>query len=485
MRLPRAIAVAVVVACQVGAATGAESGAARLQPASTAEVSVPAPAVGLEAIPDRIEALEASLGRHQASATEDAKSAAAAIAALGKEIVALREQVTAARPASGPDTHTAKALEQIQTRLGGLERLLVPGGNPAETAFPYPRLAAILAALAALLALIAIVAIFWARPGSRGGGGAVAAVPASVVKHLAEIQKTLEGLTPAPAAAGEASGGGAKIAADAASTLVQTTNALRTTVEKVARDNKALSELVGQFQAIGAGIQPAIDSLGARVAEIEQSRASLASEQQELERRRADAAARLEAEVAAKARAEQLVFEMTEKLRTAEAGLGRYEVVWPEAFHGNGPLEFSRERVLAAFGAGSIEAGALMTALIRWHIVRATGDKEREHWIEAADAVGRACQAFLAKDPAPGGESESLERAQLWTRAIKSPFEQAFPELKLNAVYPGDRFDTDRMEAVGSSTGGRQTVQRALSWSILEKTADSTRIVRRAQVITA
>ncbi|MGH8020674.1 MAG: hypothetical protein ACREIA_20800, partial [Opitutaceae bacterium] len=213
---------------------------------------------------------------------------------------------------------------------------------------------------------------------------------------------------------------------------------------------------------------------------------SLAEERATLERERAGMAARTEAGAAEKLRAEGEISAAAEKLRNAESHLAGYDALWPEAFHGNGPLADAKDHVIAALKEGRAEAGELYAALVRWHMVRAVAGKDRELWIAAADALGRASQAFLTKEPADGASAaEQLERAQLWTRAIKTPLEQAFPELKLNAVYAGDRFDTDRMEAVGSISGGRQTVHRALSWSILEKTAESTRVVRRAQVITA
>jgi hypothetical protein len=451
---------------------------------ATTVVTIPVPAghgaqtesslPGGAAVVQELEA-EALARQERTLAQERAEATARALADLQRDLQAIRTRLEAppTAPAAGasptaPDSHTARALENIQTRLGSLERLLVPGGNVADTAFPFPRTATILAGLAAALALVGIVSIFWARPGARGGS---ASVPGSVTKQLEEIRKALASLGPQPASSTPAASAGGIDAAG----LVQATNALRASAEKVAREHKDLAGLLEQFSQLGTSVQPALEALAARATEIEEARSALARERAEVEGKQAEIAAAATAGATA-----------SDRLREVEARLQLRDAVWPAPFVGDGPLPALRERVLVGIAEGRPEATAVLSALLRWHQLAAVGDKEREHWIEAVDAVGRASLAFLAKEPDPaGGAEEALERGQLWTRAFKTPLEQAFPELKLNAVYPGDRFDTDRMEATSSISGGRQTVHRALTWSILEKTAEATRIVRRAQVITA
>ncbi|MGH8020075.1 MAG: hypothetical protein ACREIA_17715, partial [Opitutaceae bacterium] len=320
------------------------------------EAAAPA-SVDLEPMVKQIAALEDSIAEARESTAKESAATAAALAELKEDLAALRERLVSSRAASGPDTHTAKALEQIQNRIGALERLLVPGGNSSDTAFPYPRIAAILSGVAALLALIAIVTNFWIRPGAGGRS----AVPGSVTRKLEEIHKAVGALGSGASGGGDGSGsfGGAKPAADAATTLVQATNALRATTEKTAREQKELSALVEQFQSVGSGLQPALDALGARVAEIEQARSSLAEERATLERERAGMAARAEAGAAEKLRADGEISAAAEKLRNAESRLAGYDALWPESFHGNGPLADAKDHVIAALKEGRAEAGEL------------------------------------------------------------------------------------------------------------------------------
>ncbi len=465
-----ALLLVLVTGSFVSIGRGAESGPAAPEekPAETA-----AAPVDLAPVVKQVGALETSIAEAREATAKESAATTAALAELKEDLAALRERLGPPRAASGAEAPQARRLDQIQDGIGELKRVL-----GASTAFQYPRLAAVLSGVAALLALIAIVAIFWIRPGSGGRS----AVPGSVTRKLEDIHKAVGAL----GSGASDSSGGAKPAADVAATLVQATNALRAATEKNAREQNELSALVEQFQSVGSGLQPALDALGARLAEIEQSRVALADERAALERDKADLAAYAEASATEKQRAAGEASATAEKLQTVESRLAAYDALWPEAFHGNGPLAAAKDRVVAALSAGRAEAGDLYAALVRWHMVRSLAEKDRDQWIDAADAVGRASQAFLAKEPADDATAaEQLERAQLWTRSIKTPLEQAFPELKLNAVYAGDRFDTDRMEAISSISGGRQTVHRALSWSILEKTPESTRVVRRAQVITA
>lgn len=469
MKAGRAFTLGIFVSSLVCGMWGAENQSGDDVPPTDSEptVEVPEPqGHDYSAVITEINNLNAAIYGLETKSQAASDALAAELADLKTALGEMRGQFDAATtPATapaGPDRHTSKALDDIQTRLGQLERVLVLGSDPGSTTWALPRLATILSGLAALLALVAIVGIFWIRPVGGNGG---TAIPGSVTRQLGEIHKAVSSISAAPALKDSAESDKA-----VAGTLAQTSSALRATTEKAEKVHAGLSAVAEKLADIGSTLQPTVESLGAQISELEKQRAT-AAEQDQANAGAVDAARE---EVAA----------LQARLKQAEGTSAAFDGFWPEPFRADGPLAPWKARLVEAFDEGSDEAGALLGALVNWRLVSRESEKERDKWVEAVDAVGRSCLAFLAKEPAPE-DADPIERAQVWTRSFKTLLEESFPTLKLSAVYPGDRFDTDRMEAVGSNSGGRQTVQRAVSWSIMEKTAESTQILRRAQVVTA
>ncbi len=429
----------------------------------------------LRAIQQDLAAVREAAGRSSATSSETGE----ALHAIQQDLAAVHEATKGlSRSTAAPGDPDAKRnQERILARLSALEGLLGSAGEADPTAFGYARLAMILSGLAAVLALGGIVSLVWLRPRTTGPGSA-----GSVERRLNEIRETLAKL---PLAAGTTKAEKAvRAGTEGAATPDPAAAALRSAAESSAREAKAVAAVVDQLRAMRASLQPAVDSMTQQAQELEERRAALAEEQAKLERAKGEMAAADHAQQKAAASAQQQAAEFAEKAQAVEARLAQYEQIWPEPLRNGGPLAATKETILAGLVAGQAEAAALAGALVTWHIVRADPQRERERWIDAAVGVGRACMAFVSAHPA-ASDAGNLEVAQGLTRMIKTPLEEAFPGLKLNAVYPGDRFDSDRMEAVSSVSGGRQSVRQALSWLVLEKSADATQVLRRAQVITA
>lgn len=128
------------------------------------------------------------------------------------------------------------------------------------------------------------------------------------------------------------------------------------------------------------------------------------------------------------------------------------------------------------------EARKLLSALIDWEATNNT--KDMQLMAQQTHILGKALFAWLRTQL--GEDSDrAIECIQTWTKAFKVLIEAQFSQLSLLAVYPDDRFDTDRMEAVRSMSSARITVQMPLSWLIVEKSESRERILHRAEVITA
>lgn len=443
----------------------------------------------LRRIESAVTALTGAMG-NQTGSTEKAHDASAK---LQEELSGLRSELkklpTLEQIAAGArDPDLRRRVDQIADEIGTIRRLVPAGEAEPESTWSDPqRLAMVFSGVAAAFALGAIISVLWMRPDRASVGLGVQRRLQELREEVTQLSAALKSTAPTAPAGGPA--------AESAAAIQKAVAALRSHAEATAREQATLAKSFARIEALGDRLQPAVDALDARLAEIAQARAALAGEREAFEaaRRSAEAAAtaRAEAETsAAKARAEadaaaqRAAAASAGQLRELEARLAEYDRLLPDAFSREGPLASWKSRVVVAAGSGRAEAASLLAALVRWQIVRHAPTRDRDRWLEAVDGVGRACHAYLATEPAEN-EAEILERLQGWTRAFKTPFEEAFPSLKLNAAYPGDRFDTDRMEAVSSISGGRQVVHHSLSWFILEKSGESTRVIRRAQVVTA
>lgn len=161
---------------------------------------------------------------------------------------------------------------------------------------------------------------------------------------------------------------------------------------------------------------------------------------------------------------------------------GLEEFLPPPLRHG-GRLASEGERLEAGATQANNAARCLAAALIEWE---ATTPTSRDSTLIAAQthAVGRRLFPYLRQLHGEDRDA-AIEGIQAWTKAFKTILEEKTPSLKLVAVYPEDRFDTDRMEAVRSVSTARLNISFPLSWLILERTDASERVLHRAEVITA
>lgn len=145
--------------------------------------------------------------------------------------------------------------------------------------------------------------------------------------------------------------------------------------------------------------------------------------------------------------------------------------------------------------------------LLRWHewwiLPSPKGEKEAA-WSELAaldrdlraggggcdDWAGRlrrvgevllaALAAGFADDPAA-----QMSGASAWLSVLNRRLASARIALRLGHVYPGQRFDSDAMEAVDSLSGNRFLVHAPLSWVVRDVSQPKARVALRARVITA
>lgn len=400
----------------------------------------------------------------------------ATLSAIRADLAALRASVERApAPAAPTDPESRRAQERIQARLVNLETVLNARDGSGGTALGYPRLSVILSGLAAALSLGAIISIVVLR--SRGGSGGLG----SVERRITEVRDLLAKAAPAK----PAENGSARGESESLSALGLATTALRASAESTQRGAKSLEGVAERLEAATSALQPVLDGISGQVRDLETRRAALAADLERIEQSRTQESAARETQQRLVREADEQRAALEKREQEMKARLDRYEAIWPSAFHDGGALDACKARLLGDLAQGHEQAAGVMRAIVAWHALQRREGRDREAWIESAQAVGRAGLAYLERCPPPEAGEVALEELQAWTRAIKSPLEEAFPSLKLTAVYPGDRFDSDRMEAVSSISGGRLTVRQALSWLVLEKTADSTRILRRAEVITA
>lgn len=152
----------------------------------------------------------------------------------------------------------------------------------------------------------------------------------------------------------------------------------------------------------------------------------------------------------------------------------------PAFFKDGGRLADSTAPLISAATEGDAGARQLIASLIDWQAQSASRDAAT-----AASLTHQLSRRILHYISARHGEDRDqlINAIQSWTKPFKTALEERFPNIKIIAVYPEDRFDTDRMEAQRSQSGGRLTVAMPLSWLIFERTENGERILHRAEVI--
>ncbi|MGF1448132.1 MAG: hypothetical protein ACFB20_01800 [Opitutales bacterium] len=154
----------------------------------------------------------------------------------------------------------------------------------------------------------------------------------------------------------------------------------------------------------------------------------------------------------------------------------------PAAFSPTGRLGSWRKALEAHVAEELHSATSLVETLEKWR--EANNSRDEHRVLEVTHQLGQ--RFFLYLDATQGDDPSSwIDPIQEWTKSFRIALEEAFPRFKLVAVYPQDRFDTDRMEVARGSASGRLSVKKPRSWMIVEKTDSGERVLRRAEVITA
>ncbi len=173
--------------------------------------------------------------------------------------------------------------------------------------------------------------------------------------------------------------------------------------------------------------------------------------------------------------------ESVETVETAEA-VHLDPARLPAAFSPTGRLGSWRKALEAHLAEELHSAVSLVESLEQWR--EANNSRDEHKVLEVTHQLGQ--RFFLYLDATQGDDPSSwIDPIQEWTKSFRIALEEAFPRLKLVAVYPQDRFDTDRMEVARGSGSGRLNVKKPRSWMIVEKTDKGERVLRRAEVVTA
>lgn len=233
--------------------------------------------------------------------------------------------------------------------------------------------------------------------------------------------------------------------------------------------SRFLEEIVEVGKTLRTRTEPVLAQMDERARELESraeqaraSEASLREEAERLESKRSELDARLSAE--------------------GEAS-GRIDALLPASLRTGGRLAAAQKPLVAALATDSSEARRFLRALAEWEDPTAHQPEEGGAGTpELVFTLGVRGHAFLNKH-LPTEEEAHLEIAEALLKHVREETARLCPHIEVKPVFPGDRFDTDRMESVGSGSGNRLTVRQALSWLILDRSGDQTKILHRARVI--
>ncbi|MGF1485115.1 MAG: hypothetical protein ACFBZ8_12210 [Opitutales bacterium] len=154
----------------------------------------------------------------------------------------------------------------------------------------------------------------------------------------------------------------------------------------------------------------------------------------------------------------------------------------PAAFSPTGRLSSWRKEIAGHVHEELPAANGLVEGLEQWR--EANNAREETRLVDATHELGKRFFSYL--EATRGSEpNDWIDAIQEWTKSFRIGLEEAFPHCRLVAVYPQDRFDTDRMEVARGSASGRLSVKKPRSWMIVEKTEHGERVLRRAEVLTA
>ena len=163
------------------------------------------------------------------------------------------------------------------------------------------------------------------------------------------------------------------------------------------------------------------------------------------------------------------------------AGSDPTTAFWPQSVKNLENFPLWQKQLRNSLAEGSEQALGLASALLEFHLHSSDRDLDAEKYAQLADKLGTAAYAFCYSLERIS-EADRLDIAAALARAVKEDAQIHAPTIEIRAFFTNDRLNTDTMEKVDS--GSRLTVQRPLSWLIVEKNGGKERILHRAKVIT-
>jgi len=156
-------------------------------------------------------------------------------------------------------------------------------------------------------------------------------------------------------------------------------------------------------------------------------------------------------------------------------------VFWPKSVQNLENFPIWKKQLRDALAAGSENALTLVSALLDFQIHSSKRDIGAESYADIIRKVGMSAYSFCySLENVP--EEDRLDIVSALLRAVKDDAQLRAPAVEVRAFVPNDRLNTDTMEKVDS--GSRLTVQRPLSWLIVDKGNGKERILHRAMVVT-
>jgi hypothetical protein len=154
---------------------------------------------------------------------------------------------------------------------------------------------------------------------------------------------------------------------------------------------------------------------------------------------------------------------------------------WPKSVQNAENFPIWKKQLRNALAAEDDQAMLLTCALLDFQIQSSKRDIDAERYAELAHSLGMAAYGFCYSQEKVA-EEDRLDIASALFRAVKDDAQIHAIPIEIRACVPNDRLNTDTMEKVDS--GSRLTVQRPLSWIIVDKSGGKERILYRAKVIT-
>ncbi len=293
------------------------------------------------------------------------------------------------------------------------------------------------------------------------------------IGKLAESLKSTIGSEIARVASAEAEG-----RAGTAGSVEHAASQLTAVIDRLGQSvNSTEAKLQELPVSLNRGLEPAVRKLDEQAEKLDKQAEELVKREQEIEQSRAEILRQREED-------ERRNSEIVATGEALKKQADTFLQLLPADLLTGGVLEQWRSRLLEQAGNGDATAAELLALLMHWRSLEKDGSNDRDTIAGLLNSIGTAVHRMLPiKDGAH--DEATLEAVQLWTKVFRESTRQRLPSLELKLVFPGDRFDTERMECAQSLSGNRLSVHEPLSWIIIDQSGDKRRILYPARVVTA